>query len=175
MDSKQTVTLNDPFVNAHMQRDYAGAEGFLFEEDFVEENVRCIPMIVRFKLDLAGIKLKLSEWSRFTIEDRLLLTRQACVSDEEIANYHRYLKQLVLLRTGNEPTLLAVEKKPLWSQVNTVPVILRKKAAEYNWQIPIEKWKLISRLQRFALLKLCRPGHENKNFPKAMHEFGLSD
>ena len=42
-----------------------GIEYFDFEEDFVEKNIRCIPMIVRFKMDEAGIKLKLSEWSRF--------------------------------------------------------------------------------------------------------------
>ncbi|WP_353849846.1 nitrate reductase associated protein, partial [Hydrotalea sp.] len=30
-------------------------EYFQFEEDFVEENVRCIPMIVRFKMDAVGI------------------------------------------------------------------------------------------------------------------------
>jgi hypothetical protein len=28
-------------------------------------------------------------------------------------------------------------------------------------------------LQRFVLIKLCRPGHENENFPKAVKEFGL--
>ena len=38
---------------------------FLFEEDFIEKNVRCIPMIVRYKLDTVGIKLQLSQWSRF--------------------------------------------------------------------------------------------------------------
>ncbi|MEO6674638.1 MAG: nitrate reductase associated protein, partial [Ginsengibacter sp.] len=43
---------------------------FKFEEDFVEEGVRCIPMVVRFKLDACGIKLKLSEWSTLIFEER---------------------------------------------------------------------------------------------------------
>jgi hypothetical protein len=51
---------------------------------------------------------------------------------------------------------------------------LKKKATEFNWPISVEKWKLLSSLQRFALLKLFSPGHENKNFPKAMKEFGLA-
>ncbi|MFS6827343.1 nitrate reductase associated protein [Cyanobium sp. ATX-6F1] len=43
-----------------------GAEGlhardFAFEADFAS-NLRCIPMAVRRKLDLAGVKLKLSHW-----------------------------------------------------------------------------------------------------------------
>ncbi len=36
-----------------------GIEYFHFEEEFMENNMRCIPMIIRFKMDMAGIKLKL--------------------------------------------------------------------------------------------------------------------
>lgn len=34
---------------------------FAFESDFVD-SLRCIPMVVRYKLDTCGIKLKLPEW-----------------------------------------------------------------------------------------------------------------
>ena len=37
-----------------------GIEYFQFEEEYMENNMRCIPMIIRFKMDLAGIKLKLT-------------------------------------------------------------------------------------------------------------------
>ena len=36
---------------------------FGFEADFVGD-LRCIPMAVRRKLDLVGVKLKLSHWSQ---------------------------------------------------------------------------------------------------------------
>lgn len=42
----------------------SGAVFFQFESDFVA-TLRCIPMIVRFKLDLCGVKLSLKAWSRF--------------------------------------------------------------------------------------------------------------
>jgi hypothetical protein len=42
-----------------------------------------------------------------------------------------------------------------------------------NCHISTDQWKSLSALQRFALLKLYRPGHENKNFKKALKEFGL--
>ncbi|RYZ55838.1 MAG: hypothetical protein EOP49_01985 [Sphingobacteriales bacterium] len=51
---------------------------FKFEEDFMEDGIRCIPMIVRFKLDLAGIKLKLAEWCRFSVDERATLTGLPC-------------------------------------------------------------------------------------------------
>jgi hypothetical protein len=40
--------------------------------------------------------------------------------------------------------------------------------------ISLTQWRGLTVLQRFALLKLTRPGHENKNFSKAMKEFGLA-
>jgi hypothetical protein len=39
--------------------------------------------------------------------------------------------------------------------------------------ITAQQWEKLTPLQRFALIKLSRSGHENKNFPKAMAEFNL--
>ena len=50
---------------------------------------------------------------------------------------------------------------------------ITEKMNEFGLLISIQQWKTLTHLQRFALLKLSRPGHESKNFPKAMKEFGL--
>jgi len=146
---------------------------FEFEEDFVEDNVRCIPMIVRFKLDACGIKLKLSEWSRLTIEERNQLSEMNCSTTEKVLQYRHYLQQLIVNRTGIPVTDLPVEINPLWANANKLPVMLVKKLAEFSWHISLLQWYALDDLRRFVLLKLCKPGHENKNFPKAAKEFGL--
>lgn len=146
---------------------------FRFEEDFVEENVRCIPMIVRFKLDACGIKLKLAEWSRFDTCERRQLSELPCSTREEIKQYKNFLRQLILKRTGLEATYLEIEESPAWADTERIFPVLQQQANRFGWEISIEQWKNLFSLQRFALLKLCRPGHENKNFPKAMKEFGL--
>ncbi len=145
---------------------------FRFEDDFVEENVRCIPMIVRFKLDACGIKLKLSEWSRMSVEERGDLANMPCNSSEEIMAYHFYLKKLIFKRTGNEATELPIPANPAW-QLDEIPLPLQEKLREFEWTISMKQWKALSDLQRFALLKLSYPGHENRNFPRAMKEFDL--
>ena len=150
-----------------------GIEYFMFEEDFMENNIRCIPMIIRFKMDKAGIKLKLSEWNRLGIEEKILLAKLNCNSSEEIARYNRYLKRLIKERAGREATTLEVDQNPLWENVGSLPEKLNEILAGFEWQLSIEQWKDLTTLQRFALLKLCRPRHENKNFPKAMKEFKL--
>jgi hypothetical protein len=87
--------------------------------------------------------------------------------------YNEYLSILVEKYTGNPATEILVEQNPAWADRNTVPAMINAKAKEFNWSISKEQWKGLTDLQRFALLKLCRPGHENRNFPKAMKEFGL--
>jgi len=148
-------------------------EYFDFEEDFVEKNIRCIPMIIRLKMDTAGIKLKLSEWSHFTTEEKIDLAARSCEMPGEVQAYHERLAGLIKKYSGNAATTLLINNKPGWNDLDTIPAILKEKAKEFNWEIYPEQWKSLTTLQRFALLKLCRPGHENKNFPKAMKEFNL--
>ena len=151
----------------------ADAVFFEFEEDFVVDNIRCIPMMVRFKLDACGIKLKLSEWSKMAIEERNTLVEMPCSATADILQYRNYLRQLVVKRTGNEATDLPAEKNPAWANMDGLSAMLSEKLQEFNWYISLRQWRALSNLQRFVLVKLCRPGHENENFPKAFKEFGL--
>lgn len=146
---------------------------FVFEEDFVEDNVRCIPMIVRFKLDACSIKLKLAEWSKMKIDERENLANFACENDHEILQYRDYLKEIIFARTGNEATELPIMQNPAWAMLDEIPFPLIEKLQEFNWNLSLKQWQGLSDLQRFALLKLSYPSHENRNFPKAMKEFEL--
>jgi len=150
-----------------------GIEYFQFEEEFMENNMRCIPMIIRFKMDMAGIKLKLPEWKKFSTEERIELALMNCGFNEESEQYTRYLAGLIKKYTRRDPTSMEVSRTPAWNKLHSIPGILIEKLKEFDWDLSIVQWAYLTDLQRFALLKLCRPGHENKNFPKAMKEFGL--
>jgi hypothetical protein len=150
-----------------------GIEYFDFEEDFVEENMRCIPMIIRFKMDAAGIKLKLAEWSKFTVEERIHLAMQKCETDSEIKTYHHFLSEIIKNHTGNDATILTIDTNPEWANVSNIPTLLLEKLTACNQPISVLQWKNLSNLQRFALIKLSKESHESKNLPKALKEFGL--
>ena len=150
-----------------------GIEYFDFEEDFIEKNIRCIPMIVRFKMDKAGIKLKLDEWSRLMVEERIELATRSCSNDEEAKKYRHYLSALVKKRSGKDATDLQIDRNPAWANIGKIPDVLLDKLRENGLTVSLLQWTGLTNLQRFALLKLCRPGHESKNFSKAMREFRL--
>jgi hypothetical protein len=129
---------------------------FAFEADFVE-SLRCIPMGVRLKLDTCGIKLKLPQWNKFSEVDRLALVEMPCMSKEEVETYRRFLQNLVLEKMGTEASELPIDENPAWLNVN----------------LSLKDLQKLSPIQRFALLKLSRSGHENNNFLPAIKEFGL--
>jgi hypothetical protein len=148
----------------------ATAMYFRFEEDFVEEGIRCIPMIVRFKLDRCGIKLKLAEWSRMNEHERQYLAEQPCVSKDDVLVYRSWLQRTVFERTGSQATNLEVDQCPLWTN-DSIPVVVREKLSDIHAGLSDIQWRAFTDLQRFALVKLSRPGHENRNFPLALKEF----
>jgi hypothetical protein len=61
-----------------------------------------------------------------------------------------------------------------WSNTSLVPVTVGKQLQALGLPaLAQEKWAALTDLQRFALLKLTREGHENKKLPLALKEFGL--
>ena len=82
---------------------------------------------------------------------------------------------VILSHTGEEATNLSVEKNPAWAILDHMEDSLLEKLEEFNWTLSISQWQSLSDLQRFVLLKLSRPNHANKNFPRAMKEFGLGN
>jgi hypothetical protein len=145
---------------------------FQFEDDFVK-SLRCIPMQVRLKLDTCGVKLKLSHWSQFNPEERQTLVSKPCTTDKEIQNYKEFLQDLVTQKTGAPAGELAIDPNPPWTDITTIPQDTQAKAAEFGATITEKQWAKLTPLQRFALIKLSRPSHENHNFLPALKEFEL--
>lgn len=145
---------------------------FQFEQEFIED-LRCIPMIVRFKLDTCGIKLKLAQWNQFSEDEREQFTFQPCSSEDEIEDYREFLQDLIFMYSETEAAEVPVDENPPWLDEAKIPSDLVKKAKSCEATISLKQWKGLSPLQRFALIKLSRPSHENKNFVPALQEFQL--
>ncbi|MGY6530290.1 MAG: nitrate reductase associated protein [Cyanobacterium sp.] len=146
---------------------------FQFEADFVE-SLRCIPLAVRMKLDTCGVKLKLTHWHQFTLEERDTLVKKTCLNPSEAKEYATFLQDLVHKKTGEYAKTLAIESHPLWQKKDIIPPQIIEKAQEFKIKLEINQWKNLTDLQRFALIKLSRPSHENNNFLPALKEFGLA-
>lgn len=145
---------------------------FQFESEFVD-SLRCIPMEVRFKLDTCGVKLKLTHWHEFSYEEREILVNMPCFTKEESKIYRDFLQQLVTDKTGFPAKELTIEDNPLWLNELNIPEDVLEKAQEFEVNLSLSQWKNLTPLKRFALIKLSRASHENRNFYPALQEFNL--
>ncbi|WP_373478494.1 nitrate reductase associated protein [Geminocystis sp.] len=148
------------------------ANFFKFETDFVD-SLRCIPMIVRFKLDTCGVKLKLHHWHNFNQIEKELLVNKPCSTPQEIEEYKQSIHNLVYLKIGEYPKKLDINPNAEWLILEEIPIEVQKKAQEFNLTINISQWQKLTNLQRFVLIKLSHPSHENKNFLPALKEFNI--
>lgn len=145
---------------------------FRFEADFAGD-LRCLPMAVRRKLDLAGVKLKLAQWHGLTQEER---ERLLAWSDDGPS-----LEALHLWLLERSRTLPQGPAQPLppaagagWQQAEAPPADLVASCAQLGLSLPPGGWARLDELQRFALVKLSHPGHEHRNLPRALTEFDLA-
>lgn len=146
---------------------------FQFEAEFAN-SLQCIPMQVRYKLDMCGIKLKLPQWNRFLAEERHKLLKMPCQTPEEIQSYRLFLQQLIEAKTGGTATELPVEANTDWQNDSMIPDSINEKAKEVGICLTSAQWSGLSPIQRFALIKLSRSSHENRNFLPALREFKIS-
>jgi hypothetical protein len=145
---------------------------FQFEADFVA-SLRCIPMAVRYKLDTCGIKLKLDQWNRFSDRDCQALVERVCTTPEEIGAYRQFLSELIWHYTQTPATELPIDENPPWSDGQSIPESVQAKAKSVEANLTLAQWQALTPLQRFALIKLSRSNHENRNFIPALQEFNL--
>ncbi|MEO1519181.1 MAG: nitrate reductase associated protein [Cyanobacteria bacterium J06633_2] len=145
---------------------------FQFEADFVD-SLRCIPMVVRYKLDTCGVKLKLDHWNQFSTEEKQSLVDKLCEPGEPAIAYRDYVQTLVQTHTGSPAKELQIDPSPMWLDAGHIPEQVKEKADDCNLVIDRAQWAELQPLQRFALIKLSRPSHENRNFLPAAQEFEL--
>jgi len=145
---------------------------FRFEADFAGD-LRCLPLAVRRKLDLAGVKLKLVHWHGLSDDDRQRLL--AWPDDgASLGN----LRQWLLERSRTLPQGPASPLPPAvgaeWQQGEVLPEGLGASCRQLGLALRPDAWQGLDELQRFALVKLSHPGHEHRNLPRALEEFGLT-
>jgi hypothetical protein len=143
---------------------------FNFEQEF-SDDLRCIPMAVRRKLDLAGVKLKLVHWHGLTPGER-----QQLLAWDDDAGAITELRTWLLQRSETLPNGPATAIEPAtataWQQGDWLPDVLEQACSQLQLVLRPGAWGELDELQRFALVKLSHPGHEHRNLPLALQEFG---
>jgi hypothetical protein len=139
-----------------------------YEREFYPSHSR-IPLDVRMKLDLTGIKITLADWLAFAFEERLALCHLPVDEDAEKHAFVAYVDFLSRRHRGQ-----AVEAAPslnpdLWSPSNVPKPVAQRSAACFN-TVMLAEWQRWRPHQRYALFKTAISKSQPEAFADILNE-----
>jgi hypothetical protein len=149
---------------------------FRFEIESTED-LRFIPLVVRFNLDRFGQLITLDQWQRLPHGDRALLARFPVENDAEIEpNFVLALREMLHTHLDAKPDTFTPDADPVWVHTDAVPESVIRQSSLCGIGAPsLDRWSALAPLQRYSLAKLSRKNEVNHDFAPAMREFGLVD
>ena len=118
---------------------YDAARLFKFEVES-SENLRFIPLVVRYNLDRFGLRITLDQWQMLPYDDRVLLARFPVEADREIEpNFDRAVDEMLQTHANVEPEKFAPDADPVWAHADAVPetVIRQSSLAGVEFAEPV--------------------------------------
>jgi len=123
---------------------------FSYEAEYYPTLSR-LPLHMRMKLDLTGVKISLNDWLSISFAERAVLCHLPCASDEEKAVFTAYLDFLSQKYRGVPVQMTEIMDSALWEQ-SVVPEPVRQKSAA-SGVVTTSEWLGWQAHQRYALYK----------------------
>jgi hypothetical protein len=123
-----------------------------------------IPLHVRMKLDLTGIKLALKDWLAFSIEERTVLCHLPVESTEEKQAFASYVDFLSRHYRGAAVATTTAMSSSLWNNGLEVPVAVAGKRSTRTPPVTLEEWRRWKFHQRYALYKTALSQSDPEQF-----------
>ena len=131
-----------------------------------------IPLRVRYKLDCAGIRLRLAQWQALTHDEKTQLLQLSIATPQEQGAYRDALFRMVDRLGG-----AALVEEPMtgeegWRTTQGWPdVVVGQCEAQDLLLPPLSKWQSLIEADRHALFVLARSSHSQTEFVAAMAMF----
>jgi len=142
---------------------------FAFEGD-VHETLATIPLAVRRKLDLAGLKLSLAGWTALSRAERLAVCHLPVESQADLEVYREALRGFAG-RAGHP--VVPLEGGPAdpkgWGE-GSVPPTMTARRNEIGRDISGQEWARYSDEARYVLVKLAEPRRGPEKLLRALEE-----
>jgi hypothetical protein len=129
-----------------------------------------LPLHVRMKLDLTGIKIGLKAWLAFSIEERTVLCHLPVESEEEKHAFACYVDFLSRRYHDAPAARTAAVSSSLWNNSRKVPLAVLERKAAHTSPVTMEEWKRWKFHQRYALYKTALSQSEPEQFFAVLKE-----
>lgn len=140
-------------------------------ESDIYSSLSRIPLHVRMKLDLTGVKISLKAWLAFDLAERTALCHLPVETDEEKQAFSSYLDFLSRKYFTQAAAKVPPESDTRWNDLNLVPSSVHEKSARTGRAVSPEEWRALDFYRRYALYKLSNSKNEPEQFFAALEEF----
>ena len=136
---------------------------FVYESEFYP-NLTRVPMYVRMKLDLTGVRISLDDWLAFSFEERTVVCHLPIDTGEEKQVFISYLDFLSRKYCGSPIDLAQALDSRLWDDLEKVPPAVIDKSALKGRGVTREEWTHWKFHQRYALYKTAIAKRDTEAF-----------
>jgi hypothetical protein len=139
-------------------------------EGDVHETLEFIPLAVRRKLDLAGLKLSLAGWTAMTRAERLAVCHLPVDGEGDLDVYREALKGFAE-RSGHP--IAPLEGGPL-DRAAWGPGRIPESLAARTAKLALRQWSALSEEERYVLFRLSEARRTPEKLNSALRELRLS-
>lgn len=128
-----------------------------------------LPLDLRRKLDVAGIKISLKDWLAISLEERTVLCHLPCDSAEEQRVFTEYIDFLAGKYLGNTSEKTEPMDSALWSEAN-VPAPVVQKSSALEAMVTANEWRCWQSYHRYALYKSAVSKSQPEAFEQVLRQ-----
>jgi hypothetical protein len=139
-----------------------------YESEFYPSLTR-LPLDVRRKLDVTGIKVSLKDWLSFSLEERIVLCHLPCDNDEERQVFTAYVDFLARKFLGKPTEKLEPMDSSLWSET-AVPDAVAQRSTALNQAVTASEWRGWPSHHRYALYKSAASKQQPEAFEQVLRQ-----
>lgn len=143
---------------------------FGFESEIYADLGR-MPLHVRMKLDLTGVKISLKTWLAFSLEERWALCHLPIETEEERKAFASYLDFLSRRYAGQAAERVPPVGEPPWEDLSRIPDPVQARTKGSGRGVTPQEWRGLDSCRRYALYKLALSKNEPEQFDRALSEF----
>ena len=145
-------------------------------EGTVHDTLDTVPLAVRRKLDLAGIRVSVFGWRALPREDRLSLCHLPTETAEDVAVYREVLTRFAA-RTGIpvDPVPGAPTHRRAWGPLEVLSRLHAQLGVDEARALDGRRLALLSDEERYALYRLADPKRDPARLRQALLELGFGE
>lgn len=143
---------------------------FDFESGY-SADLHFLPMAMRYRLDLAGIKIGLKAWMGIPVHDRFALAAYPIAPGDGAAGFKEEAARVLFANAREQIESIPKADPEEWGISIRPPEPVRLACEIAGMSMETDAWKRLGELQRYALLKLSKSRREPEAFGRAWREF----